>query len=77
MRQQFSGKETIREVELVEGRGHPGQKTWILKFGGIDTVEEVSLARAIFSFVLFNLSVLFIFCYSEYTAIFSEYSHGF
>lgn len=77
MRQQFSGKETIREVELVEGRGHPGQKTWILKFGGIDTVEEVSLARAIFSFVLFNLSVLFIFCYSEYAAIFSEYSHGF
>lgn len=40
LRQQFSGKETIREVELVEGRGHPGQKTWILKFGGIDTVEE-------------------------------------
>ncbi|RVW47359.1 Ribosome maturation factor RimM [Vitis vinifera] len=41
LRQQFSGKETIREVELVEGRGHPGQKTWILKFGGIDTVEEL------------------------------------
>lgn len=31
----------IQEVELVEGRGHPGQKSWILKFRGIDSVDQV------------------------------------
>lgn len=45
LRLRFSGRETIQEVELVEGRGYPGQKTWILKFGGIDTVEQVSLVH--------------------------------
>ena len=35
------GKETIKEVELVEGREHPGQKSWILSFSGIETVDEV------------------------------------
>lgn len=53
LRQRFSGREKIQEVELVEGRGHSGQKTWILKFGGIDTVEQVTYAGP------------FIFCYGE------------
>ncbi|XP_058101161.1 uncharacterized protein LOC131245604 isoform X2 [Magnolia sinica] len=35
-----SGKETIQEVELTEGRGHPGQRNWILSFRGIDTVDK-------------------------------------
>ncbi|XP_062163262.1 uncharacterized protein LOC133870204 isoform X3 [Alnus glutinosa] len=30
----------VREVELVEGRGHPGQKSWILRFRGIDTEDQ-------------------------------------
>ncbi|KAI4372035.1 hypothetical protein MLD38_010322 [Melastoma candidum] len=34
------GKETVREVELVEGRGESGQKSWILRFQGVDTVEK-------------------------------------
>ncbi|XP_010247556.1 PREDICTED: uncharacterized protein LOC104590543 [Nelumbo nucifera] len=40
LRDRVSGKERIREVELVEGRGHHGQKGWIVSFDGIDTVEE-------------------------------------
>ncbi|KAG6790171.1 hypothetical protein POTOM_006319 [Populus tomentosa] len=40
LRQLVSGKDVIREVELVEGRGHHGRKSWILKFGGIDTVDR-------------------------------------
>ncbi|XVF40221.1 hypothetical protein PTKIN_Ptkin01aG0094200 [Pterospermum kingtungense] len=40
LRQQVSGKETIKEVELVEGREHPGQKSWILSFNGIETVDQ-------------------------------------
>ncbi|XWS19778.1 hypothetical protein CRYUN_Cryun31cG0045900 [Craigia yunnanensis] len=40
LRQQVSGKETIKEVELVEGREHPGQKSWILSFSGIETVDQ-------------------------------------
>ncbi|KAF8408971.1 hypothetical protein HHK36_005041 [Tetracentron sinense] len=40
LRERISGKETVREVELVEGRGHSGQKSWIVSIGGIDTVEE-------------------------------------
>ncbi|KAK8524583.1 hypothetical protein V6N12_029448 [Hibiscus sabdariffa] len=40
LRQQVSGKETIKEVELVEGREHPGKKSWILNFSGIETVDE-------------------------------------
>ncbi|KAF9589735.1 hypothetical protein IFM89_028644 [Coptis chinensis] len=40
LKEQYSGKEIIREVELVEGRDHPGQKSWIVRFSGIDTVEK-------------------------------------
>ncbi|XP_021904828.1 uncharacterized protein LOC110819823 [Carica papaya] len=40
LRQQVSGRETIQEVELGEGREHPGKKSWILKIKGIDTVEQ-------------------------------------
>lgn len=43
LRQLVSGKDVIREVELVEGRGHHGRKSWILKFGGIDTVDRAKL----------------------------------
>ncbi|XP_062096873.1 uncharacterized protein LOC133802552 [Humulus lupulus] len=41
LKQQNSGREVIQEVELEEGRGgHPGQKSWILKFRGIDSVDQ-------------------------------------
>ncbi|KAK8477715.1 hypothetical protein V6N12_063948 [Hibiscus sabdariffa] len=40
LRQQVSGEETIKEVELVEGREHPGKKSWILSFSGIQTVDQ-------------------------------------
>ncbi|KAF4357423.1 hypothetical protein G4B88_009742 [Cannabis sativa] len=41
LKQQNSGREVIQEVELEEGRGgHPGQKSWILKFKGIDSVDQ-------------------------------------
>lgn len=36
----MSGTENIQEIELVDGRGHPGQ-SWILRFNNIDTVEQV------------------------------------
>ncbi|XP_011096478.2 uncharacterized protein LOC105175663 [Sesamum indicum] len=39
LKQQVSGTETLREIELVEGRGHPGQ-SWIVRFNNIDTVEQ-------------------------------------
>lgn len=42
LRQQSLGQERVQEVELVEGRGHPGQKSWILKLRGIDDVDQVS-----------------------------------
>lgn len=48
MKQRVSSGETVREVELVEGRGHAGQKSWILKLRGIDTVDQVSFSLAIF-----------------------------
>ncbi|GKU94269.1 hypothetical protein SLEP1_g7788 [Rubroshorea leprosula] len=35
LRQQVSGTETIEEVELVEGREHPGRKGWILRLGNL------------------------------------------
>lgn len=41
LRQQVSGREMVQEIELVEGRGHPGQKSWILRFHEINTVEQV------------------------------------
>ncbi|RDX63807.1 rimM [Mucuna pruriens] len=37
------GGETIQEVELEEGREHHGLKSWILKFRGIDTVEQAKM----------------------------------
>ncbi|KAJ0018906.1 hypothetical protein Pint_10081 [Pistacia integerrima] len=40
LRQQVLGRETIQEVELIEGREHHGRKSWILLFEGIDTVEQ-------------------------------------
>ncbi|KAH1048421.1 hypothetical protein J1N35_039205 [Gossypium stocksii] len=40
LKQQVSGKETIKEVELVGGREHPGKKSWILSFSGIETVDQ-------------------------------------
>ncbi|KAJ0960251.1 hypothetical protein J5N97_001926 [Dioscorea zingiberensis] len=40
LRQQISGQERVEEVELVEGRGHPGQKSWILRLRGIDNVDQ-------------------------------------
>ncbi|XP_075481676.1 uncharacterized protein LOC142522282 [Primulina tabacum] len=39
LKQKLSGTETLQEIELLEGRGHPGQ-SWILKFNEIDTVEQ-------------------------------------
>ncbi|KAL2930725.1 Ribosome maturation factor RimM [Bienertia sinuspersici] len=40
LRQQFSGRDEILEVELVAGRGHPGSKSWIVKLSGFDTIDE-------------------------------------
>ncbi|GKU94273.1 hypothetical protein SLEP1_g7792 [Rubroshorea leprosula] len=40
LRQQVSGTETIEEVELVEGREHPGRNGWILRLRGVDTVDR-------------------------------------
>ncbi|XP_027770621.1 uncharacterized protein LOC107010044 isoform X2 [Solanum pennellii] len=40
LRQQVTGRDIIQEIELVEGRGHPGQKSWILKFHEINTIEQ-------------------------------------
>ncbi|CAI9087898.1 OLC1v1022089C1 [Oldenlandia corymbosa var. corymbosa] len=40
LRQQVSGREIIKEIQLVEGRGHQGQQSWIVRFNEIDTVDE-------------------------------------
>ncbi|XP_016449337.1 uncharacterized protein LOC107774356 isoform X1 [Nicotiana tabacum] len=40
LRQQVSGREMVQEIELVEGRGHPGQKSWILRFHEVNTIEQ-------------------------------------
>ncbi|KAL8192239.1 hypothetical protein R6Q57_027906 [Mikania cordata] len=40
LKQQLLGREIIQEVELLEGRGHHGQKSWIVKFNNIDKVEQ-------------------------------------
>ncbi|KAL2343224.1 hypothetical protein Fmac_004509 [Flemingia macrophylla] len=37
------GGEAIKQVELEEGREHPGLKSWILKFRGIDTVDQAKM----------------------------------
>ncbi|CAH8383580.1 unnamed protein product [Eruca vesicaria subsp. sativa] len=41
LKQQLMGQDKIDEVELVEGRPHPAQKSWILKFRGLDDVDQV------------------------------------
>ncbi|XP_052202815.1 uncharacterized protein LOC127808346 isoform X2 [Diospyros lotus] len=43
LRQQVSGREAIQEVELLDGRGHPGQKSWIVKFSEIHNVDQAQL----------------------------------
>ncbi|PSS02963.1 Ribosome maturation factor RimM like [Actinidia chinensis var. chinensis] len=43
LRQQVSGRDTIQEIELLDGRGHPGQKCWIVKFSNINTVDQAQL----------------------------------
>ncbi|ERN02797.1 uncharacterized protein LOC18430919 isoform X1 [Amborella trichopoda] len=40
LRISVAGKETIQEIELSSGSGHPSQKTWILTFSGIDSVDK-------------------------------------
>ncbi|URE26111.1 RimM N-terminal domain [Musa troglodytarum] len=40
LRTRISGKELISEVQLTGGRGHPGQKSWIVSLSGIDTVDK-------------------------------------
>ncbi|KAJ0797292.1 putative 16S rRNA processing protein RimM [Helianthus annuus] len=40
LKQQMLGREIIKEVELLEGRGHHGQKSWIVKFNNVDKVEQ-------------------------------------
>ncbi|KAK9150822.1 hypothetical protein Syun_009131 [Stephania yunnanensis] len=40
LKERIGGKDAIREVELVEGREHPGQKCWIVSFQEIDSVEK-------------------------------------
>lgn len=42
MSSQVAGKKYVREVELVEGRGHSVRKGWIVSFNDVDTVEKVS-----------------------------------
>ncbi|XP_043699697.1 uncharacterized protein LOC122650353 [Telopea speciosissima] len=40
LRERILGREMSREVELVDGRSHPGQKSWIVSLSGIDTVDK-------------------------------------
>ncbi|WCJ37859.1 Ribosome maturation factor RimM [Euphorbia peplus] len=40
LRQPLSGKLNVLQLNLLEGRGHHGRKTWILRFGGIDSVDQ-------------------------------------
>ncbi|KAK9048162.1 hypothetical protein SSX86_032875 [Deinandra increscens subsp. villosa] len=40
LKQQLLGKEVTQEVELLEGRGHHGQKSWIVKFNNVDKIEQ-------------------------------------
>lgn len=43
LKQKVLGGETIQEVELEQGRHHPAMQSWILKFKGIDTVEQAKM----------------------------------
>lgn len=40
LRQQVSGGEVIQEIELVEARGYSREKTWIIKFNEIESVDQ-------------------------------------
>ncbi|KAI3800701.1 hypothetical protein L1987_28795 [Smallanthus sonchifolius] len=40
LKQQLLGRDIIQEIELLEGRGHHGQKSWIIKFNNVDKVEQ-------------------------------------
>ncbi|XP_024962424.1 uncharacterized protein LOC112502675 isoform X2 [Cynara cardunculus var. scolymus] len=40
LKRQILGREIVEEVELVEGRGHHGNKSWIVKFSTVDKVEQ-------------------------------------
>ncbi|KAI3681067.1 hypothetical protein L6452_35849 [Arctium lappa] len=40
LKRQILGREIVEEVELVEGRGHHGNKSWIVKFSNVDKVEQ-------------------------------------
>ncbi|XP_074569417.1 LOW QUALITY PROTEIN: uncharacterized protein LOC141826060 [Curcuma longa] len=40
LKTRVSGKELISQVQLTGGRGHSGQKSWIVSFSGIDTVDK-------------------------------------
>lgn len=40
LRQRFSGRNEVFEVELEAGRGHAGSKSWIVKLSGFDSVDE-------------------------------------
>ncbi|MED6159293.1 hypothetical protein PIB30_040977 [Stylosanthes scabra] len=43
LRQKVLNAETFREIELEEGREHPALKSWILKFKGIDSVDQAKM----------------------------------
>ncbi|KAI5384817.1 hypothetical protein KIW84_071706, partial [Lathyrus oleraceus] len=43
LKQKGMGGETVKEVELEEGREHSGQNCWIIKFRGIDSVEKAKM----------------------------------
>ncbi|CAL1400720.1 unnamed protein product [Linum trigynum] len=40
LKQSVNGKEVIQEVELLEGRENPGKRSWVLRLGGFETVDE-------------------------------------
>jgi len=60
LKQRVLGQEIVQEVELVEGRGHPGQKSWILRFRGIDRGPGEVYYNILFLFVCFVLSLLLV-----------------
>nr|BAE71246.1 hypothetical protein [Trifolium pratense] len=43
LRQRVMSEESVKEVELEEGREHSGKNCWILKFRGIESVEEAKM----------------------------------
>ncbi|XP_058731631.1 uncharacterized protein LOC131603351 [Vicia villosa] len=43
LRQKVMSGETVKEVELEEGREHSGQNCWLIKFRGIDSAEEATM----------------------------------